>query len=339
VSENNMPGALQPSSGSDASLTVGSGEYRFAVEHDWLRPPPGLAWGDTHGLAQDQQGNLYVAHTVEQGCVCGDSIYCFDGGGNFRGSFGAEFRGGAHGLGLRREPEGEFLYVSDVTHGTVAKLTLTGRTVWRTGYPRESPLYAQEQKAFSPTNFAFHPNGDLFVADGYGSNHVLRYDRHGRYRGAMAASDGRDGGLNCPHGLIVDTRGGEPQLVVADRGNFRLQIFSLEGRHLRTVSDRERLRWPCHFDRQGELLVCPDLDSQVCLLDGDYRVVAQLGDGRAENGKLGSRRGQSRAEFTPGRFITPHAAIFLHNGDLLVAEWLPIGRITRLRRPRASTST
>ena len=58
----------------------------------------------------------------------------------------------------------------------------------------------------------------------------------------------------------------------------------------------------------------------------------QLGDGIANNGKRGSRRSQTRAEFTPGEFITPHGAIFLNNGDILVAEWLPIGRLTLLRK-------
>jgi len=57
-----------------------------------------------------------------------------------------------------------------------------------------------------------------------------------------------------------------------------------------------------------------------------------MGDGKAANGDVGSRRNQSRNEFTPGQFITPHAAIFLRGGNVLVAEWLPIGRITLLRR-------
>jgi hypothetical protein len=121
-------------------------------------------------------------------------------------------------------------------------------------------------------------------------------------------------------------------LVVADRGNRRIQTFSLDGGHLRTIKDEAHLRMPCNFDIRGDLMVCPDLDSQVCLLDRDYRVLAQLGDGQAINGKVGSRRGQSRGEFTPGKFITPHQAIFLRNGDILVAEWLPIGRITLLRK-------
>ena len=82
---------------------------------------------------------------------------------------------------------------------------------------------------------------------------------------------------------------------------------------------------PCNFHTQGEKMVCPDLDSQVCILDREFKVVAQLGDGKAENGDVGSRRSQARSQFTAGEFITPHDAIFLHNGDILVAEWLPMG--------------
>ena len=89
---------------------------------------------------------------------------------------------------------------------------------------------------------------------------------------------------------------------------------------------------PCNFHTQGEKMVCPDLDSQVCILDREFKVVAQLGDGKAENGDVGSRRSQARSQFTAGKFITPHDAIFLHNCDILVAEWLPIGRLTLLRR-------
>lgn len=42
-------------------------------------------------------------------------------------------------------------------------------------------------------------------------------------------------------------------------------------------------------------MVCPDLDSQVCILDREFNVVAQLGDGKAENGEVGPRRSQSRS--------------------------------------------
>jgi hypothetical protein len=33
-----------------------------------------------------------------------------------------------------------------------------------------------------------------------------------------------------------------------------------------------------------------------------------------------------------GKFVHPHSAKFLHNGDILVVEWLPIGRVTLLKK-------
>lgn len=320
-----------------APLITGAGAHVFAVEHDWLRPPPDLAWGDTHGLAQDSAGRIYVAHTVGPASLGSEAILVFSEEGEALGGFGAEFRGGAHGLAIRAEPEGEFLYLTDVIRCQVVKLTLEGEVVWRKAYPRAVPGYRAALVPYCPTNVAFAPDGGFFVADGYGADRVLRYDAAGRFLAALGRSGAGEGEFRCPHGVWVDTRGGgEPRLVVADRGNSRLQLFTLDGAFLATVRDALRLRWPCHFHQRGDLLVCPDLDSQVCLLDRDYRVVAQLGDGQSLNGPVGSRRWQARGDFTPGRFIAPHGAIFLRNGDLLVAEWVTVGRITRLRRVAAS---
>lgn len=313
------------------SLVTGRGEHSYAVEHDWLKPPPDRAWGDTHGLAQDRSGCIYVAHTVGTASMHSDAILVFDENGNFVRGLGRGYRGGAHGLAIHAEADGEYLYVTDVVRCLFAKLTLAGEVVWEKQYPHEVPLYAAVPSAFCPTNFAFLPDGGFLLADGYGSNCVLRYDRRGRFVGVLGRSGAGEGEFSCPHGVTVDPRGPEPVIVVADRGNFRLQLFTLDGRFLRVVKDDEGLRWPCHFDVRGDLLLCPDLEGQVCLLDRAYRVVAHLGDGRARNGAIGSRRWQKRHEFTPGEFIAPHGAIFLRNGDILVAEWVVAGRITRLR--------
>lgn len=325
----NLPAAA---GATGSPVVVGAGANRYEAWHNWLVPPREFAWGDTHGLAQDAAGNIYVAHTVNAASMRSDAVLVFGPDGEFRRAFGAEFRGGAHGLACRREPDGEFLYLTDVIRCQFVKLRLSGEVVWRKGYPHEVPMYADEPTAFCPTNVAFAPDGGFFLADGYGSSHVLRYDRDGNYLGSVGRPGRGEGEFDCPHGIAVDLRGAEPRLVVADRGNARLQTFTLGGRYLQTIKDESRLRMPCHFDIRGDLMVCPDLDSQVCLLDRNLAVIAQLGDGRAANGPVGSRRWRPRAEFEPGKFITPHSAIFLHDGDLLVAEWLVHGRITRLHR-------
>jgi hypothetical protein len=85
------------------------------------------------------------------------------------------------------------------------------------------------------------------------------------------------------------------------------------------------MRQPCHFKTRDGLLLVPDLSSVVTLLDSDDKVVAQLGDGDPT-----TLRDAERSKFLPGKFIHPHGAIFLADGSILVAEWVLIGRITRL---------
>src|SRR5437660_9250163 len=263
---------------------VGSGFRTSGCVHEWLGPPGGLVWGDPHGLSQDEQGRIYVAHTVNKSSMRGESVVVYDADGRFVSAFGEEFRGGAHGLGLRREPEGELLYHCDINRCKIVKTTLDGKPVWSHGYPREDSAYAERPIDFVPTNVAFAPNGDFFVGDGYGSQHVLRFSRTGNFLGEVGKPGHGDGEFDTPHGLWVDPRGKEPVLVVADRGNRRAQVFTLAGAHIRTIKDEAHLRMPCHFDTQGESMVCPDLDSQVCILDREHKVIAQLGDGQTATG-------------------------------------------------------
>jgi hypothetical protein len=93
---------------------VGSGSHTYECIHDWLVPPQDFVWGNTHGLCQDEQGNIYVGHTVHRSSMRGDAIFVFDQEGRFVRAFGEEFTGGSHGLRLRREAGHEVLYHSDI---------------------------------------------------------------------------------------------------------------------------------------------------------------------------------------------------------------------------------
>ena len=139
-----------------------------------------------------------------------------------------------------------------------------------------------------------------------------------------------EGQVSCPHGLWVDDRDGTPKLAVADRSNNRIQYLSLKGDHLGFVKDG--MRMPCHFKTRGEYMLVPDLRALVTILDKDNKVVTHLGDGIAN---MGGKRGVAREKYIDGEFIHPHDAIFLANGDILVAEWVPIGRVTLLKKADA----
>ncbi len=312
--------------GDEAAPILGSGSHRYECLHDWLTPPSwsGIRFGDTHGVAQDAAGRLYVAHTVHPSSKVDDAICVFDANGRFIKSWGARFKGGAHGLDLRKEGSQEFFYHCDVAHRQVVKTDLDGKVIWEMGVPEASEKY-KSGAPYIPTNIAFSPNGDFYVADGYGSNWIHHYDRHANYRRTFGGPGKDPGQVQQPHGIWLDDRGEDPLLAVADRANNRIQYFDLDGKHVKFVTNGMRL--PCHFSvRHGEMLV-PDLKSVLTILDEKNEVIVQLGDGDPSG-----LRDHPRKDFLPGKFIHPHDAMFLRNGDILVGEWVPIGRVTLLRK-------
>ncbi len=303
---------------------TGQGDHTYEVFHDWLVPPPNISWGDTHGLVQDSQGLIYVAHTVHANSLNADAVVVFDEKGKFVTSWGSKFAGGAHGLDLRKEGSEEFLYHCDTKRRLIVKTTLKGEVLWEKGMPEEPEVYTDPGR-WCPTNVAFAPNGDFFLGDGYGSSYVHRYTKDGDYVSLVCGPGGEPGQVSCPHGLWLDDRGKEPLLVVADRSNHRLQYFTLDGKHVSFVT--EGMRLPCHIHfRNGEMLV-PDLSSVVTILDRQNKVLAHLGDGAPT-----SLRGAPREDFIPGKFVHPHASIWINDGDVLVAEWVPIGRLTLMKK-------
>ena len=318
-------------------VVMGSGEHTYEAIHDWATLPPTHAFGNTHGVAVDSKGMVYIKHTVHATSSSGDAVCVFDPAGKFVTSWGAEFRGGAHGLTLSREEGGEFLWLSDCNRAVVRKTTLAGETVLDLTWPEESGLYGAVGE-YRPTNVAVVPReakdaagrphpmcGYVFVADGYGKSWIHVFGPKGNYVRSFGGPGNQRGQTSCPHGLAIDSRGDVPRLVVADRSNRRLQYFTLDGRHAGFVTDE--LRSPCHFDTRGELLLVPDLEARVTLLDKDNKLVVQLGDG--ENFGL---RDKPREQFVAGRFIAPHSACFDNEGNILVVEWVEVGRVTKLRK-------
>jgi hypothetical protein len=304
---------------------IGRGEFTFEVYHDWGELPSRIKYGNTHGVCQDSQGRIYVHHTVHATSESPDSMVVFDEKGKFIKSWGKEFKGGAHGLHLQKEGSTEFIYLCDQARGLVVKATLDGEEVFTLGYPNQAKPYQAKIK-YSPTNLAIAPNGDIYVGDGYGSSYINQYNGKGEYIRTFGGFGSEAGRLNQPHGIWMDTRGPEPVLTVADRRNYRLQTFTLDGKHIGFVPG---LRYPCHFHTRGELMVVPELEARVTLLNGKNEIVASFGQGPENFREV---RLLDRAAFIPGQFVAPHGACFDHDGNLFVAEWVEIGRVTKLRK-------
>jgi DNA-binding beta-propeller fold protein YncE len=321
--------------GPQPKIVVGSGEHKYECIHDWLTPPDDILWGDTQGLCQDSAGRIYVSHTVHSGSKKNNAIVVFDKHGKFLTSWGEEFVGGGHGIEVRREGdtngEGgeEFLYHCDTNHRKVVKTTLTGKIIWEKTTPQEPGVY-DDKHAFVPTNVAFSPNGDFYITDGYGSNYIHQYDIEGNWIRTFGGSGNEGGKFRCSHGIAVDHRGKEPMLLVTDRSNARNQYLSLDGKFVSFQNDKMRL--PCYLSFRKDVVAVADLTAVVTLVDPKGHAIAMLGDGVPDAEPL---RDHPRKDFIPGKFVHPHCVRFLQNGDILVAEWVPIGRLTLLKKLRA----
>ncbi len=318
---------------------VGEAEHRYECHHNWGDVPASIHWFETHGVAIDQAGFIYVKHRggarkPRTPAEAQDTIVVFDPQGKFVRSFGKEYHGGGHGIDIRRENGQEFLYLCCMFPvNIVVKTDLKGEVVWTKKAPAEPHIYDKPNTPFSPTNVAFAPDGGFYVGDGYGSHYVHQYDRDGHWVRTFGGYGDAPGRFKTPHGLWLDDRPGrEVQLVVADRANARLQYFTLDGKPV-GVSKKGDVLFPAHFDIRGETLLVPDLHARVSLFDTANRAIVHLGYDEAWTRQVldGFKIRTQPERWPDGKFIHPHDACFDRDGNILVAEWVSTGRISFLR--------
>ena len=326
-----------------SDIFVGEGKYEYEVFHDWAKLPDQYTWQTSHNVAVDADNQLYVIHEglVEQ--PDHPSIFVFDEDGVFVKAFGSQFQGGGHGLEVRTEGSEQFLYVTGYQHlKNFAKLTLEGEVVWEHHAPMDAGGYADGEAdkpektwgrdRFMPTNFAFADDGGFYLADGYGSYRIHRYDADANYVSSFGSPGKEDGQFNLPHGVWIDARPGrEASVVVADRANARLQWFTLAGEHLKTM---EGFILPANIDAHEDTLLVPDLSARITLLDGDDNLIHLGEDASWREAVLAENKAMRRTPdgWQDGKFVHPHDACFDPNGNIFVAEWVQTGRVTKMRR-------
>ncbi len=317
-------------------LILGAGNHKYEWVRGWGKLPEGMSFGSTHGAVQvDAQNRVYFNTDTEH------AIIVFDPNGRFIKSFGKEWKAdregnGTHGMQIVKEGRQEFIYLTNLFRREFAKLTLDGEVVWAKGYPEKSGVY-QSKEQFRPTGIAVAPNGDFYVTDGYGTNYIHRFNAKGEYVsswGGKASKENpkEDGKFNTPHAIIIDARGKEPAVLVTDRANHRLQWFSLEGKHLKTLdgTENDQLRLPATLHIRGTDVAIGDLGGRVTILDKDNKLVTHLGD-QVDPKKRATNK-LPREQWLDGVFVSPHGICWDKQGNLYVEEWMAVGRVVKLKR-------
>ncbi len=317
---------------------IGKGEYQYQCFHDWAKPPESVHWFETHGVAVDKGGFIYIKHRAggqkpRSPAEAQDTIVVYDSSGKFVRSFGKAYHGGGHGIDVREEDGQEYLYLSCMMPvNLVVKTDLKGEVVWIKEAPSEAHVHDKPGTPFAPTNVAFAPDGGFYVGDGYGSNYIHQYDKNAMWVRTFGGTGADPGKFRTPHGLWLDNRPGrETELVVADRANARLQYLTLEGKPLSIDKD---VSFPAHFDIRGDILLVPDLHARVTLFDKNNDVLVHLGYDPAWTKEVldGFKVRGDPSRWPAGKFIHPHDACFDKDGNIFVAEWVSTGRISFLKR-------
>jgi hypothetical protein len=305
-----------PASTSQAILAgpvvSGSGAFRYQYIPEKLKLPDSVKMRHGHGLCRDRQGNIYFTYEPESVDNRTRVLVRFapDGtGAKLLGPDNALAPGAPHGLSIAYETNDTPVLYHANNQATVHKTTIDGTVLW-------TQKWSPQMGNYKPTDAVAPPGGDqVFIADGYGSSmiHALK-SSDGIYAGKSWGGLGKEHGeLNCPHGIYFDPR--TNLILTADRGNKRLEYFTLKGVYHSTIQVPE-ITAPCNADAWGDFLLVPDLDGSLFILDRDNRVISTI-----EIGKLLGGLG----------FLHPHDAIWLENGDIVVCTWNP-GRLGYWKR-------
>jgi len=140
----------------------------------------------------------------------------------------------SHGLSLHVENGEDFLYITDTERHEVIKTSIDGKIVQIFPFPKASKQYRKIEQ-YLPTETAIASNGDLYVADGYGSQYILHYNASGDLLNVFGGKGLGDAYFNNAHGICIDTRNGNESLLITARMQNKLKRFTLDGKHLENI--------------------------------------------------------------------------------------------------------
>ena len=252
--------------------TVGTGQHTYELVEDWVKLPAGWTLGQT-GIVTDARDRVYLFNRSEH------PLIVLDREGVFFTSWGEGMLSSAHGMFIDQQ---ENIYLPVMNSHVVLKYSPAGNLLMTLGawdQPSETgwsgkyqdPVKQAAGPFHRPTDVARSPAGDLYISDGYGNARVHRFTADGRLQRSWGApGKTAPGEFHVPHGVWVHTDG---RVLVADRENNRIQIFSPDGEFLTQWTGLAR---PCDiYIDADEVVYVPELDGLITLLTIEGQVLCR----------------------------------------------------------------
>lgn len=229
-----------------AAAVAQSGNNPYRVMYGWEKMPGGRAMGVVSGVYPTPDGqHLWILERCGANNCAGsdlDPIHRFDLDGNVVESLGAGLFAWPHGFDV--DDEGNFWVTEGAPAGDergepgfslgmghqVIKLSPAGDVLMRLG---EAGVAGDDEAHFNgPAAVHVAPSGEIWVADGHrnGNNRIVKFAPDGTFLFAIGGGVGSESKeaarFDDPHDIKMDSQG---RVLVADRGNNRIQVFSQDG--------------------------------------------------------------------------------------------------------------
>jgi len=298
-------------------VVIGHNSHRYKIDMNWgALNSQEYPVNDCHEMVQDSKGRIVLLtnHTK-------NNVIIYDKKGNLQEVWGTEFPG-AHGLTLNVEGGEDFLYIADNNRHEIIKTTIDGTIVQQFPFPKETGKY-ENANQYVPTETAIASNGDLYVADGYGSQYILHYDAKGNLKNIFGGRGEEEHHFDNAHGICIDTRDGKETLLITARMQNKLKRFSLEGEFLSAI------------DLPGAYICRPVIHKEHV-----YLATIWSGDGAANTGFISILDKENQLISAPGGctprykngqlnkiyqtlkvFQHPHDVCVDNDENLYVAQW------------------
>jgi len=209
---------------------IGHGDFKYQVHQEWGNLNPATTpVNNCHEMVMDSKGRLIMSTDEPR-----NNIIIYDKSGKLLSSWTLDLAS-AHGLTLFDEGDQEVLYITDPNSGKVIKTTTDGKVLLTLPSPKKIGIY-KESENFKPTETAIADNGDIYVADGYGSQYIIQYNAKGEYIRHWGGSGDNDDQFNTAHGVAIDRR--DPDnitLMCTSRGHNSFKRFGMDGQYLNTI--------------------------------------------------------------------------------------------------------
>jgi hypothetical protein len=235
-------------------VTIAGRDY--TVRRGFGRTPADIAPARVSQVAVDSLGNVHVLRRGEP------PVLVFDPDGAFVRSYGQGKIFDSHGISIDHSDR---VWIADRDAHQIVVFDLEGELLLRIG-DRHAPRWTAPFN--HPTRAAVAPDGEIYVADGYGNAQIHRFSPEGEWRASFGQVGHGQGEFMTPHSIIVDR---QDRLLVCDRENDRVQVFGRDGRFLAEWRGLCRPMDLCERD-DGVILVTDQVPSVNAFAPNGVRV-------------------------------------------------------------------